>query len=184
MKDSLMSTNELRAKVDELGLSVASEFVPYERSRSYKPGAKLNDLSLNWKVSLQRNGKTILTTDYTVGIAHCPSYTHGKMYEDQATAVRYECDHGKKARLMPSIGNIMPGAAIKPNDLDVIHSLVSDSDVLDHNGFESWAGDLEYDTDSRKAEDIYRACLDIALALRNGIGESGLQQLREACQDY
>jgi hypothetical protein len=31
---------------------------------------------------------------------------------------------------------------------------------------------------------IYRACLNTALALRNGIGEDGLKKLQEAAEDY
>ena len=67
---------------------------------------------------------------------------------------------------------------------DVLHSLVSDSDVLNYNSFESWASELGYDLDSRKAEGIYRACLSFSLALRNGLGEQLLADLREAVQDY
>jgi hypothetical protein len=56
--------------------------------------------------------------------------------------------------------------------------------VLDSGSFEEWAADYGFDTDSRKAETTYRACLDIALKLRNGIGEDGLRKLQEAFQDY
>lgn len=44
--------------------------------------------------------------------------------------------------------------------------------------------ELGYDPDSRKAEAIYKACLEIALKLRNALGEDGLAKLREAAQDY
>ena len=43
---------------------------------------------------------------------------------------------------------------------------------------------LGYDPDSRKAEGIYRACLELALKLRNGLGEKLLAELREAVADY
>jgi hypothetical protein len=59
-----------------------------------------------------------------------------------------------------------------------------DSDVFNYSSFEEWASTFGYDADSRKGESIYRTCLDIALKLRNAIGEDGLQKLREACQDY
>jgi hypothetical protein len=73
---------------------------------------------------------------------------------------------------------------IQPNALDVLHSLAMDSDVLDAGGFESWASDLGYDTDSRKAEQTYRACLDLALKLRAALGDSGLSDLRNAFEGY
>jgi hypothetical protein len=59
-----------------------------------------------------------------------------------------------------------------------------DSEVIDHPNFESWASEIGYDADSRKAESIYRACLEIALKLRSALGDRGLKELREACQDY
>ncbi len=37
---------------------------------------------------------------------------------------------------------------------------------------------------SRKAEAIYRACIETALQLRAGIGEAAMSALRDACQDY
>ena len=61
---------------------------------------------------------------------------------------------------------------IEPDKLDVINSLVMDASVLNSSSFEDWADEFGYDRDSRKAETIYRACLDIALKLRNAIGES------------
>jgi hypothetical protein len=74
--------------------------------------------------------------------------------------------------------------AIMPDTADVLHSLVSDSSVIDHPTFESWADEYGFDADSRKAEQSYRDCLAIALALRSAIGEAGLEQLREAFNDY
>jgi hypothetical protein len=74
--------------------------------------------------------------------------------------------------------------AIMPDACDVLHSLLMDSEVLDSNSFESWASDFGYDPDSRKAESIYRACLEIGLKVRNGLGESIVAELRAAFQDY
>jgi hypothetical protein len=67
---------------------------------------------------------------------------------------------------------------------DVLASLVMDSSAIDYSTYEEWAGDCGHDPDSRKGEAIYRACLEIALKLRNGLGEAGLAALREAAQDY
>lgn len=56
--------------------------------------------------------------------------------------------------------------------------------MLDSSTFEEWANEFGYDPDSRKAEVIYRACLEIALKLRNGLGEDRLRDLRELFTDY
>ncbi len=75
-------------------------------------------------------------------------------------------------------------AAIEPKAEDVLYSLVSDSDVLNSSGFEDWASNYGYETDSRSAEATYRACLELALKMRAAIGETGLSDLQTAFQDY
>lgn len=73
---------------------------------------------------------------------------------------------------------------IVPDSCDVLACLIMDSDVLNAGGFESWAGDLGFDTDSIKARATYDACLETALALRAGLGESVLAELAAAFADY
>ena len=71
-----------------------------------------------------------------------------------------------------------------PDSLDVLSCLVSESDAIDSPAFDDWASNFGYDTDSRKAESVYRACLETGLKLRAAVGDSGLTKLREAFQDY
>jgi hypothetical protein len=59
-----------------------------------------------------------------------------------------------------------------------------DAGALEYGGFEGWASEYGYDTDSRSAEATYLACLDIGLKLRASIGEAGLDQLRDLFADY
>lgn len=73
---------------------------------------------------------------------------------------------------------------ILPNPLDVIYSLIRDADVLDAGGFESWADDLGYNSDSIQHKAIYDKCLDHALKLRQHIGEVGINKLQEAFNEY
>lgn len=185
-----MARAELEAAITELGLSVESEFVPWSKSRNYKKDAKkISDKSLNWRVTVRVKGRDILTTDYGAGIAHCPSYKLvrplGQISLYEAGALEIEVEHGVNARLMGSTNEwTKSNERILPDTCDVIHALVSDSDVLDQPDFESWARDFGYDTDSRKAEATYRACVEIALKLRAGLGEEGLQKLKKASEDY
>jgi len=169
----------IEAVAAELGLTLHSEFVPWSKSRN----AGEKSPSLNWTVTLRKNSREVLTTDYGAGCGHCPSYQQGNSNAPRAMAVEAECETGYAHR----IDGMKPAktkSPILPEFADVLHSLASDSDVLDAGGFEEWASDLGYDTDSRKAEATYRACLDIALKLRNALGEQGLATLREAVQDY
>lgn len=177
---------KITATMAALGLTVTAQFVPWSQSRNknekeenrFGGTAVRPRLSLNWRVTLTNNDRAILTTDYSAGIAHCPAYKAGPLTVDVHAAIQSECETGLR---MAPIGKRKP---IMPNACDVVASLVMDSSVLDESSFEDWASSLGYDTDSRKAETLYRACLDIALKLRAGIGEDGLQQLRDACQDY
>ena len=66
------------------------------------------------------------------------------------------------------------GVAIsrEPSAEDVLDCLASDASSVDNAAsFEDWAGELGYDTDSRKAERIYKVCERQAMRLRNFLGD-------------
>lgn len=180
----------LEAVIADLGLSVAAVFVPLSQSRN--KGEKYP--TLNWRVTLRRARLLppeagvdlfdVLTTDYSAGSAHCPSYRQGHRTVFTSERIAFECEHGKRARWLESAGMLTGGEPIKLDAVDVIHSLALNADVLNHSSFEEWASDLGHDPDSRAAENIYRQCLEHALALRNAIGEDGLRRLQEAGQGY
>lgn len=64
------------AALADLKLTVKSVFVPFSQSRNRdeKDEKGRTRYSLNWKVTLVRDGRDVLTTDYGAGIAHCPGY--------------------------------------------------------------------------------------------------------------
>jgi hypothetical protein len=191
------------------GITLKAVFVPYSKSRNAKQTDERGNpvYSLNWSVTLQRNGRDVLTTDYSAGIGHCPSYNRAapKVWDRpkpmwQSRVCAWECEEGKAATFTSwggfkaAMRNVpVPGSEgvsrstvirIEPDTASVIASLVLDSSVLDSGGFEDWADECGYDRDSRKAESIYRACLEIALKLRSGIGQDALTDLATAAQDY
>ena len=169
-------------------LTVSAVFVPWSQSRNFTEGAKVDKRSLNWRVTLCKAGLAILTTDYSAGIGQCPSYTQriaGHMTITEAEVIEFETEKGFPCFWNNGAPVRKPGAKpIKPDGPDVLYSLVMDSDVIDYDGFEDWAEDMGYDSDSRKAEVIFRACMETALKLRNRLGESMLAELREVFQDY
>jgi hypothetical protein len=68
MTDSELSPRDtLAAAIAKHGLTVDAVFVPFSQSRNKAQKSP----SLNWRVTLRRNGKDVLTTDYSSGIAHC-----------------------------------------------------------------------------------------------------------------
>ncbi len=48
--------------------------------------------------------------------------------------------------------------------------------------FQDWASDLGYDTDSRKAEQTYRACLEISIKLQRFFSAEEIEKLQELAQ--
>lgn len=181
-------TKEERTKiVQSMGLTVESVFVPFSQSRNKAEKSP----SLNWRVTVKRDGRDVLTTDYSAGCGHCPAYKASvKVLGSQDSimrneAIHWECEHGKPGRYFETLATIASGGKpLLPDMLDVLYSLASDSDVIDMAGFEDWASNYGYEVDSRKAEQTYRACLDIALKLRAALGDDGLRDLRNAFEGY
>lgn len=205
-----MSKHPLETAMEKHGITVKAEFVPFSKSRNAgNKDERGNPIySLNWKVTLQRNGRDVITTDYSAGIGHCPSYNKKAPTNWdrpvrfwQSAVCEWECENGFEAAMKPFMRDftrrqkmrsqadlengkpceffpILPGAA------NVVASLISDSDVLNYGKFEEWARDFGYDADSISAEKTYRACLEIALQVRAGLGETVLSELSEAARDY
>lgn len=60
----------------------------------------------------------------------------------------------------------------------VLDCLASDASSVECEGsFENWCSSLGYDTDSRKAEATYRACMEQAFNLRHLLGAAAYDQL-------
>jgi len=173
------------------GVTMRAEFVPLSQSRNKDEKSP----TLNWKVTLRKvnprfeASPAFLTTDYSAGCAHCPAYKlsvrecGGQNSMMRHEAIRMECENGKAIQMYGETPRLTTNH-ILPDLADVLYSLSMDADVLNSGSFENWASEYGYDTDSRKAESIYRACLDIALKMRAALGDSALQELRDACQDY
>lgn len=183
----------------ELGLTMTAEFIPWSRSRLKDD----KQPSLNWRITLCKGGKiaqrgnvveatppaAFLTTDYSAGCGHCPAYKQNET-ADSRLMVKWECEHGRRAHSVNYAGGqsyvrpLYSSTPILPQLADVLASLVLDAEALGYVSFDNWATALGMDADSRKAEAMYKACLETGLKLRNGLGEDGLRRLREACQDY
>lgn len=171
--------------IDSLGIEYSAVFVPFSQSRNKDD----KDKSLNWLVTIKRNNQS-LTTDYMQGIGHLPGYKHflGSVSDEaneQRQRLEIGAEQGRKVRISFD-RYVMPTTKLLDSPLlkDILYSLVVDSDCLDYSTFEEWADCFGYDHDSRSAEKIYRACLEIALKMRLMFGDDGLNKLREVFQDY
>lgn len=182
------TTQEL---LDEMGLSLKTVFVPFSQSRN--KGEK--SPSLNWKITVLKNGRGVFTTDYGAGCGHCPAYKKPAKFSngnrDEYTtkkAIELECETGRPSKIIDTNSSFVMTdkhkPPITPETADVFYSLVTDADVIDYGDFEEWASNFGYDPDSRGAEKIYQACLEIALKLRSAIGDANLAKLRGHFHNY
>jgi hypothetical protein len=71
-----------------------------------------------------------------------------------------------------------------PKLVDVLYSLISDAEAASYSSFEDWAQCFGFDSDSIKAEKIYKDCLATYVKLRAMLGDENLKALTEAFQDY
>lgn len=159
-------------------LTIDALFVPWSASRNAKATPTINDRSLNWRITLTKAGRPVVTTDYSAGIGHCPSYS-------QREAARPSLDYAEKIARETETGLTanLSRKRIQADTVSMFASLVQEADVIDHPTFESWARDLGYDVDSRKAETLYRACLEIGLALRAALGDILLQEAQTLARE-
>jgi len=176
-----MNSKEVEIVLKNMGFSITSEFVPWKQSRN----SKEKYLSLNWKITLLKNGKKILTTDYMAGCAHCPSYNGKEKGYDKQRLLEFECNEGYAGKYMHSLGNItkITKQPLLPEISDFMYSIILDSDALQYD-FEDWCGNFGYEEDSRKAEKIFNECLEIGLKLNRAISSEEFERLREIFQDY
>lgn len=176
------------AKMNELGLTCEGIFVPFSVSRyagdASKPYPKLSELSLNWKVSVCCKGRRVLVTDYSAGIAHCPSYVMGeKATMHYYEKIMHEVEKGTKYGTKYGT-NYGTKKKIELNEMDAMYAIISDTEVLDYSGFEEWAKSLGLNPDSIKYSKAYAECLSNTLSLRSAIGDAGVSQLREIFSEY
>jgi hypothetical protein len=67
---------------------------------------------------------------------------------------------------------------IPPQVTEVLDNLASDAQgVEDVRSFEEWADNYGYDTDSRKAEEVYKVCLRQAKELQDFLGREAYNEL-------
>lgn len=154
------------------GITVRIDFVPQSLSRNAG-----KEPCVNWRVTFTRRGSAV-PFEYMQGSGHIPWPPLGERSLSRTCVmgddmIRASCESGRR----PGLGGKLLEA---PDIADVMQSLCLDSDALNYGCFEDWASEFGYDTDSRSAEAIYRACLDTALQLRAMIGAELLATISEA----
>ena len=95
---------------------------------------------------------------------------------DQMDNYRVLLRHGRKQMTVYFSMGLALGR--EPSAEDVLDCLASDASGVDNaSSFEDWCGEYGYDTDSRKAERIFKVCERQAAKLRNFLGQDDYEAL-------
>lgn len=154
------------ARLDELELHFSFVY-------DYEPPARGEQPQLRWAYTLRQRDRVVHKGHYSAGIAHAPSYQYtfgGAVTVDVHNAVQHELTTGR---------HVKSNKPILPEPASVMRCLLLDGSAIEHGSFEHWASEYCYDTDSRKAEAMYRACVETGLAIRAAIGDEAMRELQE-----
>jgi hypothetical protein len=111
----------------------------------------------------------IRRNDLTLSVRHKGRVVDADKWEHDAWAVTLRGPNGKLATTF-RMGTGHNGKL--PECAEVLDSLASDANAYDNaRDFADFAAEFGYDTDSRKAEAVYKACGRIAKRLRDLLGE-------------
>ncbi|WCM23164.1 hypothetical protein NDK50_35015 [Paraburkholderia bryophila] len=165
------------------GITYSYRFVPHSESSN----ASADTLTLNWIVTVT-NGKTAYETEFHKGIGHLRypwNSPYAVMNSQQKTATQAALKEAAETGCAPDIrldgrGVVVGSDLPFPNPTfdEVLWCLVQDAGARHFDNFEAWAAEQGYDSDSRKAEAVWRACMECAQALLKLVaGEAELQRL-------
>ena len=135
-----LTKDEIQTKLQELGIRILSKFIPTEAK-------SLRDLKLRWNVTVNYKGKNIYTTEYSAGIAYCPSYVQKMSYKmtvNEENIIRHECKHGYKILKMITGCIFSSSEPILPSPTDVLYCLLTDSEAIQYKDFTDWAISFGY----------------------------------------
>ena len=147
---------------------------------------------LTFSVRLTRNGREVLTTPYKMGVGHVPKVAllavrlatpHER--HCQNTIRNNKTPHHEAPGYLSLLEKAARLAKVAPTLADVLHSLVSDGAAyFDAETFETWASNYGYDTDSRKAEQVWKACDEIGRKLARVLNADEITTLRDAAATH
>jgi hypothetical protein len=161
------------------GFTLVAEFVPWSAMESKPrqiPPCPHTGRTLNWKVTLLRDGQEFLCTfveDEVYSLPSCPwDWLDRPLTEEEANSIREEsetgqwCDTGQP--IAYSEGRTLLGLLLEAREM------------WDHGSFESWFPTREFESRFCDMNLLYKRKKEIACAFRNSFTEDELRQLYRA----
>lgn len=154
--------------------------------------------NIKYRVELRFNDKPILETNYKLGIGHVDPkkafigsvMSRPRLTSDEESILLHWQSHPyaqfKNKKLWADVAaKLATYQKVAPSLPDVVHSLLLDGEpYFNGESFEDWASNCGYETDSRKAEEIYKACMEIGRQLKRGLPHDTITKALEILQDY
>jgi len=169
--------------IKSIGLTMECQYIGIKTEKDKGPEGKPVEHTMDeWSCTLSRD-KQSMTIPFKQGLAHRKTtsrsiikafgYGHGltskqvKQYERESYKMKPEKWIAMSEPVAPELDN-------------VLDCLRSDSECWENSrNFEDFCSELGYDTDSRKAESIYKACGEIAKELKFLLGSDNYKKLLE-----
>jgi hypothetical protein len=127
---------------------------------------------ITYTATLARNGREFFSGPYKLGVGH--------------VEIPKEQRHETPFRMLPPekqaqrAAHLAVSQCVKPTLAGVMSSILMDgSAFFDGQTFEDWCGNYGYETDSRKAEALFRTCDDIGRKIARAFTGEELAKLRE-----
>jgi len=142
-----------------------------------------------YDVTVKRNGKPVWSGPYKLGVGHVkgmPSKRFTLADQERLDPIGYASraayDEAAQARVAANLAKVQ---GVKPQLDNVLSSLLMDgSAYFDACTFEEWCNEYGYDSDSRKAESIWKACDQTGRTLSRAFTDQELGDLREAASNH
>lgn len=148
---------------------------------------------IQFNCRLSRNGKPFWNGPYSMGLGHVklPASLSFRVSDEQHSlflTLKSKPNAKVKPEYMQAKLGLYQELATRqklaPTLPDVMYSLLFDgSAFFDGESFDSWCSNFGYDTDSRKAEATWKACVETGMALRRSLSAEEVRELQEASQD-
>lgn len=150
---------------------------------------------IQFHCQLMRDGKPFWTGEYSMGLGHVKlsSISMISGFTSDEANLFETLKRKPNAKMLPGYEHVKLSLYTKlsfrqkltPTLRDVVHSLLLDGEAsFSGESFEDWCSTFGYDTDSRKAEETWRACVKTGSDMRKALSMDEIRELQEAFSDY
>lgn len=192
-------------EADQKVAALLKEWCITSRATIISTGCK-DESNDNWEhdafnIMFQKGTRSPVTFDYKMGLGN--RFNDFKQFFSSPSTVRdyikdlralYDVDQSfpvsrvikntmEKENYLSKVRKPCNAYVFVPTQANVLYCLLSDMEAIEYT-FDDWCANFGYDTDSRKAEKIFHACMEEGKKLLKIFTKDQIEELREVLQDY